>query len=190
MRGQVNRKYCRNKLILVWILLISLYSVGTINAEQNQTTRFLTTEPLTLMDLGIYRLNRLINEDPFGNPTAKYDRERGRIHIRVAISEWDVDDGAGNDITNKHQAYELVRRVVNSIRDKLGINPKTGEMVSGETPLEACFKPVTERDKRTKPENLKTDLFNMIDISVHFSAKNIKIVGSAQLKGTEISFNR
>ncbi len=186
----MNRKYCRNKLILVWILWISLYSAGIISAEQNQTSRFLTTEPLTLMDLGIYRLNQLMNEDPFGTATVKYDRKRDKIHIRVAISERDVDDTPGAGITDKRQAYGLVRQVVNSIRDKLGINPKTGEIVSGETSFEACFKPVAERDKKTKPKNLKKELFNLTDISVHFSHKNIKIVSSAQLKGTEISFDR
>ena len=186
----MNGKYCRNRMILVWLLWISLCPVGLINAEQNQTSRFLRTEPLTLMDLGIYRLNELMNEDPFGTATVKYDWERDKIHIRVAISEWDADGGPGSGITNKQQAYGLVRQIVNTIREKLGINPKTGEIVSGETPFEACFKPVAERDKKTKPENLEIDLFNMTDISIHFSHKNIKIVGSAQLKGTEISFDR
>jgi hypothetical protein len=131
-----------------------------------------------------------MNEDLFGTATVKYERERDKIHIRVAISEWDVDDGQGTDITNKQQAYGLVRQVVNSIRDKLGINPKTGEIVSGETSFEACFRPVAERDQKTKPKNLKIELFNITDISVHLTHENIKIVSSAQLKGTEISFDR
>jgi hypothetical protein len=142
------------------------------------------------MDLGVYRLNQLINEDPFGNATVKYDSERNRIYIRVAISEWDVSGGSNTNIKNKLEAYGMVRLAVNSIRDKLGVDSKTGEIVLGETPLEACFKPVAERDKKLKPKNLKADLFNMVDISVHFAEKNLKIVGSAQLKGTEISFDR
>ncbi len=177
-------------IFFVGILCASLYFVGLINAEQTATTRYLSSEPLTLMDLGIYRLDKLINEDLAGTAMVKFDWEENRIHIRVAIAEWDVKGGGSTNIKTKMEAYGRIRLVVNSIRDKLGIDPKTGEIASGETPLEACFKPVADRDKKIKPENIKADLFNMIDISVHFAGDNIKIVGSAQLKGTEISFDR
>ena len=48
-------------VLLTLIILLSLS--GVVHAEQTPTIKYLMSEPLTLFDLGIYKLDKLINED-------------------------------------------------------------------------------------------------------------------------------
>lgn len=142
-----------------------------------------------LLDLGIYRLDKLVNEDPFGSATVTYDWESNKINIRVMILEWVVKGGRVGNTKNKEEAYDLVSQIVNSIRTKLGVNYRTGKIISGDTALEACFRPVAERNRENEPKNLKEELFKMTEISVNFSGQYIKVDGKAALRGTEIYFD-
>jgi hypothetical protein len=174
---------------VILTIIISLSLVGIVQAEQTETIRYLMTEPLTLFDLGVYKLDKLVNEDPSVNATVTFDWKSNKINIHVMILEWIAKKGAINNSDNKKEAYELVRLIVNTIRTKLGVNYQTGNFFSGNTAFEDCFRPANGRTIKNEPKNLKEDLFNMTDISVHFSGENFNLKGKAELKGTEIYFD-
>ena len=63
-------KKVKNVLLTV-IILLSL--AGIVHAEQTSTIKYLMTEPLTLFDLGIYKLDKLM--------ISKF--EKARKHVTV-----------------------------------------------------------------------------------------------------------
>lgn len=176
------------KIILTLFIFISL--VGVAHAEQTTTVKFLMNEPLTLFDLGIYKLNKLINEDPFINATVKYDTKSNKINIGVVMYEWFVKKGAAKPIRNKGEAYNLIDSMVKKIRTILGVDYQTGKISSDNTGLEDCFRPANGRVIKNEPESLKEDLFKMIEISILFSGQRHNLSGKASLKGTEVVFDR
>ena len=174
-----------NKNIILFLAILLSFA-GIAHAEQTNTIRYLVSEPLTLLDLGIYRLNRLVNEDPYGSANVTYDWENNKIIIHITILEHFVH--TRRDVNSKKEAYVLVSRMVNSLRTKLGVNYQTGEIDSGYTSLEKCFRPVHGGKKKNEPESLKEDLFDMIEISVYFQGSNVTVKGKTPLKGTGINF--
>ncbi|MDX2499416.1 MAG: hypothetical protein QNL14_02795 [Deltaproteobacteria bacterium] len=81
-----------------------------------------------------------------------------------------------------------MNRSSSNLRTKLGVNDQTGEIDSGNTALEKCFRPVHGGKKKNEPESLKEDLFSMVEISVSFSGRNVTMKGKTALKGTGINF--
>jgi hypothetical protein len=67
-------------------------------------------------------------------------------------------------------------------------NYQTGEINSGYTSLENCFRPVHGGKKKNEPESLKEDLFDMVEILVTFEGENFTMKGKTALKGTGINF--
>ena len=181
----VHNQKIKNALLTV-IILLSL--AGIVHAEQTSTIKYLMTEPLTLFDLGIYKLDKFINEDPAVNATVKFDPESNKINIRVVIYEWIVQKGTRNSQT-KTEAFELLNSMVNAIRAKLGVDSQTGKIFSGNTALEDCFRPANGRVIKNEPDSLKDDLFNMIEISVFLSGGNFNLNGKATLNGNEIIYD-
>jgi hypothetical protein len=142
------------------------------------------TEPLTLFDLGIYKLDKFINEDPAVNATVKYDPETNKINIHVVAYESIAQRGTRFS-QNKREGFELLNSIVNKIRTKLGVDHQTGNIFSGSTALEDCFRPANGRVIKNEPDSLKDDLFNMIEISVLLSGGNFNLNRKVALKGSE-----
>lgn len=176
----------RKNEIIKFILIILISCTGIADAEQTKTIKYLANEPLTLLDLGIYRLNRFVNEDPYGSANVSFDWESNKITIHINIIESFVS--VRRSVKTNSQAHELVSQLVNSLRAKLGVNYQTGEIDSEYTTLEKCFRPVHGGKKKNEPKSLKEDLFEMVDISVSFSGGKVSLKGNAPLKGTEINF--
>jgi hypothetical protein len=174
----------KNKKI-IFFLTILLSFAGIAHAEQTKTIKYLANEPLTLLDLGIYRLNRLVNEEPYGSAKVAYDWENNKINIHITILEH-IANVRGN-VKNTNEAYVFTNHLINLLRTKLGVNYQTGEIKSGYTLLENCFRPVHGGKKRNEPESLKEDLFDMVNISVTFSGKNVTLRGKTALKGIGIN---
>ena len=177
----------KNKNIVLFLALL-LSFVGICHAEKTNTIKYLVNEPLTLLDLGLYRLNRLVNEDPYGRANVTFDWENNKITIHITILEHFVNKSIKN-MQNEKEAYAFAIRMINSLRTKLGVNSQTGEINSGNnTRLENCFRPIHGGKKKNEPESLKEDLFEMVEISVIFQGKNVTMKGKAPLKGTGINF--
>jgi len=176
----------KDKTIVLFLALL-LYFVGICHAEKTNTIKYLANEPLTLLDLGLYRLNRLVNEDPYGRANVTFDWENNKILIHITILEHFVNSSVLN-MRNEKEAYAFAIRMINSLRTKLGVNTQTGEINSGNnTRLENCFRPVHGGKKKNEPESLKEDLFEMVEISVTFQGRNVTMKGKAPLKGTGIN---
>ena len=175
------------KIILIVAIMVSL--VGIARAEKTEVIRYLMTEPLTLFDLGMYKLSELLNEDPSVNVTVTFDWKANKLNLNVVILEFVAQKGAVNNSQNKTEAYELIRLIVNTIRTKLGVNHRTGKIDSGHTALEACFRPASGRTIKNEPKNLKAELFEMTNITVDFAGENFRLKGRASLQGTDISFD-
>ncbi len=62
----------KNKNIILFLTILVSFA-GISHAEQTNTIKYLVNEPLTLLDLGLYRLNRLVNEDPYGKENVNFD---------------------------------------------------------------------------------------------------------------------
>jgi len=172
------------KIILLLAILLSF--AGISHAEQTNTIKYLANEPLTLLDLGIYRLNRLVKEDPYGRVIVNYDWGKNKIIIHITIVEHFVN--TRRRLNNEKEVYVFVSRMVNSLRTKLGVNYQTGEINSGYTSLENCFRPVHGGKKKNEPESLKEDLFDMVEILVTFEGENFTMKGKTALKGIGINF--
>ena len=113
----------RKNAIIKLFLIILISCTGIADAEQTKTIKYLANEPLTLLDLGIYRLNRFVNEDPYGSANVSYDWESNKITIHINIIEDFVS--VRRSVKTSHQAHELVSQLVNSLRIKLGVNYQT-----------------------------------------------------------------
>ncbi len=185
MKIMHNQRF-KNAMLTVAILL-SIF--GTVHAEQATTIKYLMTEPLTLFDLGIYKLDKFINEDPVLNATVKFDPKSNKINIHVVIYEMFAQRGLRKS-QSKKEAFELLDSMVRTIRTKLGVNHLTGKVTSDNTALEECFRPANGRVIENEPDSLKEDLFNMIEISVRLSGGDFNLNGKAALKGTEIVYNK
>jgi hypothetical protein len=182
-----NATILKDKIIVLFLALL-LSFVGICHAENTNTIKYLANEPLTLLDLGLYRLNRLVNEDPYGNANVTFDWENNKIIIQITILEHFVNSSVIN-IRSKKESYAFAIRMINSLRTKLGVNTQTGEINSGNnTRLENCFRPVHGGKKKNEPDSLKEDLFEMVEISVTFQGRNVTMKGKAPLKGTGINF--
>ena len=175
----------KNKNIILFLTILVSFA-GISHAEQTNTIKYLVNEPLTLLDLGLYRLNRLVNEDPYGSANVTFDWENNKITINITILEHFVNTRV--NMKNEKEAYAFAIRMINSLRTKLGVNSQTGEINSGNTLLENCFRPVHGGKKKNEPESLKEDLFDMVEISVIFRGGNVRMKGKAPLKGTGITF--
>jgi hypothetical protein len=175
----------KNKNIILFLAILLSFAVIS-HAEQTKTIKYLVNEPLTLLDLGLYRLNRLVNEDPYGRTNVTFDWENNKIIIHITILESFVN--IRKNMKHKKEAYAFASRMINSLRTKLGVNSETGEINSGNTRLENCFRPVHGGKNKNEPESLKEDLFDMVEISVTFQGGNVTIQGKAPLKGTGINF--
>jgi hypothetical protein len=102
---------------IILFLTILLSFAGISHAEQTNTIKYLVNEPLTLLDLGLYRLNRLVNEDPYGRANVTFDWENNKITINITILEHFVNTRI--NMKNEKEAYAFASRMINSLRDKL-----------------------------------------------------------------------
>jgi hypothetical protein len=175
----------RNKNFIVFLAIL-LSVAGISHAEQTNTIKYLVNEPLTLLDLGLYRLNRLVNEDPYGRANVTFDLETNKIIIHITIVEHFVITRL--NMRHEKEAHAFVSKMVSRLRTKLGVNDQTGEISSENTALEKCFRPVHGGKKENEPKSLKEDLFSMVEISVSFSGRNVVMKGKTPLKGTGINF--
>ena len=176
----------KNKTIVLFIAVL-LSFIGICHAEKTNTIKYLANEPLTLLDLGLYRLNRLVNEDPYGSANVTFNWGNNKILIHITILESFVHTGV--NMNNEKEAYAFAIRMINSLRTKLGVNAQTGEInLANNTRLENCFRPVHGGKKKNEPESFKEDLFEIVEISVTFQGQNVTMKGKAPLKGTGINF--
>lgn len=157
-RGLTNR----NIHIVLLGSFILLLGAGIAPAEPPETVQHLMTEPATMFDLGIVRLENLLRNNHPGALHVSYDWERNKIQINVVrINRMSRGE--------KNRRIEDLRRFVvqdiHKIRNDLNVNPATGEIDSGYTTFENCFRHAGYPNKGEQT-NLKDELYSMTEISV------------------------
>jgi len=156
------RGYTHRKIYLVLLgSFILLFWAGIAPAEPPETVQHLMTEPSTLFDLGIVRLENLLRNNQPGTLQVSYDWERNKIHISVVRFNR-MSQGEKN--RNVEDLRRFVVQDITKIRNDLDVNPVTGEIDSGYTILENCFRHADYPNKDGQT-NLKNELYNMTEIS-------------------------
>jgi hypothetical protein len=119
------------------------------------------SEPATLFDVGIVRLENLLRKHQAGTLDVSYDWERNKILIRVVrINRM----SRGEKNRSKEDLRRLIQQDILKVRQDLNINPATGEINSGYTVLENCFRHANA-PKPGGPSDLKNELYSMTEIS-------------------------
>ena len=170
--------------IFILVSFILLFWVGVAQAEQTKTVRNLMSEPATMFDLGIVRLENLLKNNQLGTLEVLYDWERNTILISVVrINRM----SRGEKNRSKEDLRRLIQQDIHTIRRDLNINPATGEIDSGYTALENCFRHAGH-PKKHEPADLKDELYNMTEISakVIVHRNEAAVEARVPLKGNRI----
>lgn len=175
------------KIIIVIIVLgVSLLGAVMAPAEPIKSVRDLMTEPATLFDLGIVRLESYLRNNQPGKLDVSYDWERNKIQINVVRIH-------GMSKQEKNRTTEELRRLIQfdiqKVRQNLNVNPVTGEIDPGYTPLENCFRHAAN-SPRDEPANLKAELYDMTEISARMivNRNNVFLEARVPLKGNRIQW--
>ncbi len=172
--------------VVIFFSLNFLCLDGITQAESSQTVRHLMREPATLFDLGIVRLENLLRKNQPGTLDVSYDGERNKILIRVVrINRM----SPGEKNRAKEDLRRLVQQDILKIRQDLNINPATGEIDSGYTALENCFRHADDA-KNSGPTDLKDELYNMTEIAAKVIVHRDEAAVEARvpLKGNRIEW--
>lgn len=176
----------RNIYTIIFVSLILLFGLGIAHAEPTKTIQHLMAEPATLFDLGLFRLENLLRKTISGTLDVSYDRERNKIQINVVRINRISQGGKGK---GREDLWTLISLDINKIRHDLNVNLATGEIDSGYTTLENCFRHAgyTENEGRG---NLKDELYDMIEISAKVIVHRDKaaVEAKAPLKGNRIEW--
>lgn len=175
-------------IIVIAGLVILLFGVGAAPAGPTKTVRNLMTEPATMFDLGIVRLESFLRNNQPGKLDVSYDWERNKIQINVVrINRMSKQ----NKKTNVEDFRRQIQHDIQKIRKDLNVNPATGEIDSGYTTLENCFRHAGN-SPQDEPTSLKNELYDMIEISakVIVHRNDLFLEARAPLKGNRIEWIR
>ena len=146
---------------VMFLSFMLLCLAGIVHAESTKTVRHLMSEPATLFDLGIVRLENLLRKNQPGALDVSYDWERNKILISVVrINRM----SRGEKNRSKEDLRRLIQQDIGNVRRDLNINLVTGEIDSGYTVLENCFRH-SSAPKPGGPSDLKDELYSMTEIS-------------------------
>lgn len=112
------------RLILGILMIAYMFYPVSANTEPNTTTRYLMNEPLSMLDFGLYILEKSIERNLTKAEYEKifvftnYDWNRNRIVIQVLIND---------SYNTENEGKEVCRSILNEIREQFAINHKTGK---------------------------------------------------------------
>lgn len=177
-----------NRIIamVIFFSFILLFLGGITHAEPPKTVGHLMTEPATLFDLGIVRLENLLKNNQPGILEVSYDRERNKINISV-VRIMRMSRGEKN--RSKEDLRRLIQQDIGKVRRDLNINLVSGEIDSGYTALENCFSHA-DAPTNSGPTDLRDELYNMTEISAKVIVHRDEAAVEARvpLKGNRIEW--
>jgi hypothetical protein len=178
----------RNRKIALFLYIILIFSPGITLAEPTKAIHSLMTEPATLFDLGIVRLENLLKKTQTGALDVSYDFQSNKIQISVIVTN---RMSTQEKKSSKDKFLREIGHIIQTIRLDLGVNPSTGEVDAGNTAFEDCFRHAG-RNKNAGPANLREELYNMTEISVKVKVQRGKVAmeGQAPLVGKDIVYDK
>jgi hypothetical protein len=170
----------------IMVSIVLFFLAGVAQAEATKTVRDLKSEPASMLDLGLVRLENLLRKNQPATIDVSYDYERNKILIRVVrINRM----SRGEKNRSKDDLRRLIQQDVLKIRQDLNVNPVTGEIQSGYTALENCFRHA-DAPKERGATNLRDELYHMTEISakVIVDRDEAAVEARVPLKGNRIEW--
>ncbi|WP_422452204.1 hypothetical protein [Endozoicomonas sp. ALC066] len=175
------------------ILLTLVFSIPLVtNASPSPIVHYLMNEPLTLWDMGIYKMNsdfRIIKDYDGSYITSTsigYNWEKNNIVIAVS------DDNKKNGSKSESDFKEWCVKAVHAVKQHLGISPKNGKPIYSDHSLIHTYFRHKGYVNNNEPESLGSHLDSITMITGLYLPKKESsqkmLRCNATLLGTEIIY--
>jgi hypothetical protein len=170
---------------------VALLLAPSIHAGPDATARFLLNEPVTMMDLGVERLQRSL--DALDDPDVKNFVRSAQYQWggnQFAIALWRVSDGERD---TPEEAVAQCKRAIRAIRVHFLVDPDSGKPLRHGDPWEALFGHAGYRNPK-EPAQLYDDIAKMVHIVVSTNLTKrhppAPVVCSAELLGSAVAVSK
>jgi hypothetical protein len=160
--------------------------VDTSMAEPTPNIKYLMNEPVSMLDWGIYRLDKYLANIHIDGARSifywtDYDGEKNALYLNFTMEI----NGKSRD-----EAKKMGESLVSRVRHSLGVNPDTGKPYGGNSRLYVYFSHNVSEDNK-EPKGIESELENITVIQLLIMAdegtKGLKC--QAPLLGTQIMFD-
>ena len=172
------------------VLLVALAHSQIVLAEPTPTIKYLMNETVTMLDWGLYKLNKDMSKEPLlegmkpqSHISVNYNWEHDKIRI--------VGTPPFHRFQSEKAAQDWCKEFVNNIRTFFGVDPSTGEVRATSPTYIYTYFVHQGFKKKNQPKNLGEDLDRLVEIvatalvSVEIE-KTMVIRCTAPLLGSEI----
>jgi len=176
------------KIYLLILTIIFSFIAGICNAEPDSTIKYLMDEPLSMLEWGMYRMNKSLDEiygDKYNidhdlTNIVRYDWDNNRIIINCIV-------GLYGRFEEKKQAQAACKNIVRKYRSTFGVNADTGKPVGFGTLYNLYFSHQGFKSP-SMPKNINKDLNKIVEIRVQAYIKKDYLECIAPLLGKDIYF--
>lgn len=184
----------RRKCILIVIFFLFI-AVGISKAEPTPTVLYLMKTPVSMLDYGIYRLDRFLKDESKKLINAKdepdievnYNYDSNRIEIRFSYL---IQTELSKDYNIKEEITWLIRKIKESY---FGYDHKTGKPSENRKPGGSVIRRFFSHqgyEFKSKPKNLVEELEKITEIYVHVNYQDRLTKGKSPLIGNEIYWEK
>jgi len=165
------------------LIILVFFLSFNVHAEPSETTEYLMSTPLSMMDWGLFRLKQHLNtsgwtssEKSFHN--AWYDWDKNQITIR----------GTYNTVSNKNKHKQLCKSHINLIRSTLGYGETQSKTTIDLFGVHNYFKSESFRNKN-EPKSFIEDVTNRTYINVVVKKKTSQTLCEGYLDSDKVLFS-
>lgn len=179
-----------NRIVLITLAL--LWSVACLAAGPNVTANYLMNKPVSMLDLGIMRMNMQLQQFPgLRNDTVKaqYNRHTKRIVIHVIDSSLE-SVGPSGATSMEDMAATRCYHLFYTVRMDLGVGLTGSTYLSGHSLAADLFLSASESPKN-EPKHLLRNIDRLIEIKarVHYRNERPPVVCWGPLVGGGVHIN-
>lgn len=174
------------------IIPVLFWSANCLAANPNATANYLMHKPVSMLDLGIMRMNMQLQQFPgLHNDTveARYDRNAKRIVIHVSDSSLE-SVGPSGATSMEDMAATRCYHLFYSVRMDLGVGLTGSTYLSGHSIAADLFLGASETPKN-QPKHLLRNIDRLIEIKarVHYRNERPPVVCWGPLVGGGVHIN-
>jgi hypothetical protein len=187
-----------NKKFIPIAVLILFITVGISKAEPTPTISYLINTPVSMLDFGIYKLNKYfdsINYDltifgkkPLHKPVVSYFYGQNRIVIELiyVIAKNELNESDFKDDNIKKEIEKIIRELKYK---SFGID-ETGKPITGKISLIYMAFEHEGYARKDVPKNIGKELDQITEISVEFFAGKKRFKCKSPLIGNKIYWSK
>ena len=157
--------------LTIMAIICALFS-GICNAEPDSTFKYLMNEPLTLLDWGIYQMQKSL-ENEIGDKLNWDGNEyelRQEVHYNWKGNEIIVFGVLGDEkeFDSKSTAKVVCERMIDKYRSHFSVDPATGKLADWPpyNYLDGFFTHTSPIQRGSQPKNLNDKLYHATEIEV------------------------